>query len=98
MKIYLLIIILSFCLIFVLPQQSLAATRVTVYFAGGIVIGGVSIFFSIILGGDKQSSESEKKLEDKEDSYAALQALNYQQKNITEEDVKQAGMVKILEW
>ncbi len=98
MKAYLLIIILIFCLIFVLPEDTCASVRVTVYFAGGIVIGGVSIFFSIILGGDKQSSESEKKLEDKEGSYAALQAFNYQQKNITEEDVKQAGMVKILEW
>ncbi len=94
---YLCITTLILCLIFVLPQDTFAATHVTVYFAGGIVVGGVSIFFSILIGGDRPHSKKEKK--DNEDNIQfVMQAYNYKASHFSEEDLQQAGMVKILEW
>lgn len=98
MKACVVITVIIICFVFAIPQNSFAATHVTVYFAGGVVIGGVSIFFSVFFGGHGHSSKNEKNDEDRENSSAVLQAFNCQPKNITEEDVKQAGLVKVLEW
>ncbi len=96
MKIIAIIIFFIFFFLVTSPDNAFAGTRVTVYFAGGVVIGGVSIFFSVLIG-DRHHSKNEKK--DNEDNPApVMQAFNYPAKEITEDEISQAGMVKILEW
>lgn len=97
MKIVALAVLLIFCFVFFSPENALAGTHVTVYLAGGFVIGGVAVFYSILIGGDRHHSKNEKK--DNEDNPApVMQAFNYPLKQITEDEISQAGLVKILEW
>lgn len=88
-----------FCLVFVSPDNAFAGTQVnvTVYLAGGFVIGGVTVFFTIFLGGDRQQSKKEKK-KNEDNPAPVMQAFNYPVKQITEDEISKAGLVKILEW
>jgi len=97
MKIVALAVLLIFCFVFFSPETAFAGTHVTVYFAGGFVVGGVAVFYSVLIGGDRHHSKNEKK--DNQDNPApVMQAFNYPAKQITEDEISQAGMVKILEW
>ncbi len=97
MRIITFVTVLIFSLVLVAPSDALADTHVTVYFAGGFVIGGVEVFYSVLIGGDRHHSKNEKK--DNEDNPApVMQAFNYPAKQITEDEISQAGLVKILEW
>ena len=97
MKIVALAVFLIVCFMFFSPETAFAGTHVTVYFAGGFVIGGVAVFYSVLIGGDRHHSKNEKK--DNEDNPApVMQAFNYPAKQITEDEISQAGLVKILEW
>lgn len=86
-------ITLAAFLILLSPRETLAETRVRVYIAGGIIIGGVSIFWTITLGG---GDFSKKHKENNEPS--TMFALNEVQKQPSEDELSQAGMLKILEW
>jgi len=97
-KIVISVLALMLFVVMVSPDNAFAGTRVTVYFAGGVVIGGVSIFFSIFIGRDRHHSKNEKKNEENAESLAEKYALNTKSVKLTEEDINQAGMVKILEW
>ena len=99
MKIVALAVLLIFCFVFFSPENAFAGTHVnvTVYLAGGFVVGGVAVFYSVLIGGDRHHSKNEKK--NNEDNPApVMQAFNYPTKQITEDEISQAGMVKILEW
>lgn len=96
-KIVISVLALVLFVVMVSPGNAFAGTHVTVYFAGGFVIGGVAVFYSVLIGGDRQHSKNEKK--DNEDNPApVMQAFNYPAKQITEDEISQAGLVKILEW
>lgn len=100
LKYYILLsMVLVFCFVLIIPDNAFAGTHVnvTVYLAGGFVIGGVAVFYSVLIGGDRHHSKNEKK--NNEDNPApVMQAFNYPAKQITEDEISQAGMVKILEW
>ncbi len=97
MRIITFVTVLIFSLVLVAPSDALAGTHVTVYFAGGFVIGGVAVFYSVLIGGDRHHSKNEEK--NSEDNPApVMQAFNYPAKQITEDEISQAGLVKILEW
>ena len=93
------IVFLVFCFVVLSSENAFAGTQVnvSVYLAGGFVIGGITVFFSIFLGGDKQRSKKEKK-KNEDNPAPVMQAFNYPLKQITEDEISQAGMVKILEW
>lgn len=99
MKIVALAVLLMFCLVFFSPDNAFAGTHVnvTVYFAGGFVIGGVAVFYSVLIGGDRHHSKIEKK-NNKDNPVPVMQAFNYPAKQITEDEISRAGLVKILEW
>ena len=96
-KIVISVLALVLFVVMVSPETALAGTHVTVYFAGGFVIGGVAVFYSVLIGGDRHHSKNENK--DNEDNpVPVMQTFNYPLKQITEDEISQAGMVKILEW
>ncbi|MBI4684752.1 MAG: hypothetical protein HY755_06095 [Nitrospirae bacterium] len=98
MRIITFVIGLIFSLVLVAPSDVVAGTHVTVYFAGGFVIGGVAVFYSVLIGGDRRHSKNEKKNEENLNSLAEKYALNTRSVQHTEEDISQSGMVKVLEW
>lgn len=101
-KIVIAVLTLMLFVVTVSPDSAFAGTRVTFYFAGGVVVGGAAIFFSIFIGDRHHSKSDEKKDEDKDmdaaNSRAGRFALNTKSKQFTEEDISRAGMVKVLEW
>ncbi|TAL25544.1 MAG: hypothetical protein EPN94_04980 [Nitrospirae bacterium] len=99
MKIVALAVLLIFCFVFFSPKDAFAGTQVnvTVYLAGGFVVGGVAVVYSVFIGGDRQHSKKEKR-KNEDNPAPVLQAFNYPSKQITEDEISQAGMVKILEW
>lgn len=122
MRISILIIMFIFCFVFALPGDALAGTQVTVYIAGGFVIGGVSVFFYIFLGSERDSSKNEKNPEAEDNSCSVFRTFNHEVisftplerrprprpiancnrssflTGFTQEDINQAGMVKLIEW
>lgn len=84
------------------PDISLAGTQVnaTVYWSGGIIIGGASIIFVIFIGRDKHSAKNENNKGENKADALQMQAINAHTlaSKQDEADQTQYGMVKILEW
>lgn len=100
MKIIVFTVVLIFCFVFISPDSAIAGTHVsaTLYISGVFVVGGVTVFISILLGSERHSSKKDKKQDDKNDSSSDMYALNFKSMPVVEEYIGQAGMVKLLEW
>lgn len=91
---------LMLIVVLVAPDNALAGTQinVTVYVAGGVVIGGVAVFFSVFLGSDRHHSKHEKKNDGDENHLSEKYALNAKSVQLTQEEISRSGLVKIYEW
>lgn len=98
MRIIAIIIGLILFLVFILPDNALAGTRVTVYIAGGFVVGGFALFYNIFIGSGSHSSKKQTNPEYSEGNLSDTYVYNYHSDYYAENDLDQDGMVKVFEW
>lgn len=98
MKVLALSVILALCLAMNLPDNALAGTKVTVYLAGGFVVGGFALFYTIVVGSSSRSSKKKISPKYSEEKSLDMYAYNYRTDYYVEDDLNQAMMVKVFEW
>jgi len=91
-KLIIFISLLFFCFAFVLPDNIYAGANVTVYISVGVVVGGASLFFSLV------SQNKEKPSDGEEVYFSAIDSLKFQGFQNRDDDIPDLGRVKLLSW
>ena len=93
-------LVLASFLVLLPAREALSADlRVRVYIAGGIIVGGASIFWAITIGGgDFCKKEKNKDKKKSPAMFAYNEAPPELRPELREEDYSRAGLIKILEW
>ena len=80
-----LVFVISALLILTSFGSAYAGTRIEIYFAGGLIVGGLSVLWSFSIKTEVRNNQD-------------MFALNSIKKEITPEAIEDAAMIKILRW
>jgi len=80
-----LVFIISALLILTSFGSAYAGTSIEIYFAGGVIVGGLSVLWSFSIKTEVRNNQD-------------MFALNSIKKEITPEAIEDAAMIKILRW
>lgn len=90
-------LIILLCLVFILPRNIYAETRVTVYVSVGIVVGGASLFFSLAFS-DSYSQNKKQSPDGEEIFLSSADYLRTYWPQEKDDDIPEIGKLKLISW
>ncbi|HAG49918.1 MAG: hypothetical protein A2X87_03710 [Deltaproteobacteria bacterium GWC2_42_51] len=90
-------LIILLCLVFILPRNIYAETRVTVYISVGIVVGSASLFISLAFS-DSFSRNKKQSPDGEEIFLSSADYLRTYWPQEKDDDIPEIGNLKLISW